>query len=685
MKEKKALFVGAVVLMLVATVAFVWAYTPAKDYNRPVPLMDYAPQELGIYDTQYAYLGETDCRICHGNSLVDRHHYSEAAQAGCVLCHAIDPDDPNGVVVTNDCAASGCHDTYDNGWHHLTQESYTDQCIACHDPGLLGKTDFVGFDQYPSSVVTPTPFSCENCHWEQTVMAQQVGFDETIATDHLAGHPSTFNHHDPYEPYSRTGGYYFEYGKPVLSNYDTHHMLFAGNVSTDCVRCHSQDPDNPSWDPANLELIRYCETCHTIGSLHKIEPHVGTGGIVDTPAVNGWEAIGFHLPDVSNTDTTDLAPTDYRVFSANDQCYGCHADLLPDWFPETPADAPAVTGINPKIIPCDSIITITGDYFGNEKTDNRFVVIRPTSGLTWQEVPIVSWTNDEIRIQIPCWVFADGLNYYIRVHTESGNSGINPSAVFALVSSGTLNGISPDTGACREIITLSGTDFGTAQDMNSGGYGIYKLVEFVASQGTYVATNYGAWTNSSFKAQFGDVFEDTNGNYIQDTGEPLIRQCEALGLGVYSVYVRSIYYEDIGAPGYNSGDGDIIHEEKVSDPASFELVTQPVVYLISPAALERTHFCTDGIKNGVIKIYGWGFGSSQGNGKVFIGTKKMWLNNNGVELNRTAWTSTLIKAAVDVPSAAQDKNVYVWVEKDGVKSDASYGYPGVYIMTDTCP
>lgn len=43
------------------------------DYNRPNPLMDYVPQETGIYDTVYWELEEHHCRGCHGNSLADRH------------------------------------------------------------------------------------------------------------------------------------------------------------------------------------------------------------------------------------------------------------------------------------------------------------------------------------------------------------------------------------------------------------------------------------------------------------------------------------------------------------------------------------------------------------------------------------------------------------------------------------
>lgn len=710
MNTKGKMFLGAAVVMVLATAAMVWAYTPDKIYNRPKPLMDYAPQELGIYDAVYGNLAETDCRICHGSSLADRHHYSETAlTVGCTPCHEIctpnvpNPGDcPNGVVVTNDCSAAGCHDTFDNGWHHMTTESATDQCTACHNQGLLDNVQgFQSFAMYPPSVVTPTPFSCENCHWQQKVEANthlggwQNGDDPPFPSLVDAGHPSTYFHNDPYDDYNMKGSnapgtYYFEYGKPILSNFDTHHMLFDGNVSTDCARCHSQDPDDPSWDPYNAELIRYCETCHGIPSLHTIEPHVGTGGTGDPPAVYGWEAVGFHLPDLGNTDTTDVASSTFKVFTANEQCYGCHADLLPEWMPELPPDPPSISSISPQIGTDYAEVTIYGDYFGNQKLSTSSVKIKLTSGATWSEVPVVSWTNDVIQFQMPSWTYSTG-NYYVAVETASGNSGLTPSAVFIYDSAGTLDSINPTTGACREVITINGKDFAGSQDWLDAGtktWGRYTVVEFVASQGSYIATVYGPWSNTSFKVLLGDVFEDTNGNYVRDGTEPLIRKCESLALGTYSVYVTTIYYEDVDPDGSGPltdndqfGPEDTIFDVANSDPEYFELTTKPVVFLVNPPALERTQSC----KTGVIKIHGWGFGPSQGDGKVFVGTGAMYLSDTGFELTRTAWTATLIKAALDVPSGAQGKKGFVWVTKDGQKTDASYGWPQIEVLPDTCP
>lgn len=729
MNRKNKLFMGATVLLLIGLIGVAWAYTPNKIYNRPNPLMDYVPQEIGIGDYLYSSLGETDCRFCHGASTADRHHYSELALTGyCTPCHEITTTPPY-VAVTRNCVTSGCHSGADlgpadglgtspNGWHHYTQESYVDQCIACHDPGILDRVvddEYVPFAQYTPTVVTPTPFSCENCHWEQPVIANTIGWQNgdpqstnpyAVGNMAGAGHPSTFDHNDPYTAYSMTGSTagnwndYFEYGKKIESNFDTHHMLFNGNVSTDCQRCHSADPDSPSWDPYNEELIRYCETCHDIATLHAIEPHVGTGGLGDPPAVRGWEAVGFHVPDTSNTDTTDYAPTVYREFSANEQCMGCHGDNLPTWLPEAPEAVGVITDITPQIIACDGYVTLTGNHFGDTMTQDRSVQIRPTSGTVWSKVPILSWTTTQIIFQVPCWVYATG-SYKVVVVTEIGNSNVEN---LVISSGGTVTGISPSTGLCREDITISGSDFGTVRDGVVAGTtsGVAKVVQFVASSGTYQATIYGSWSSTSFKVRFGDLFEDTNENFIKDGTEPLLRQCESLALGTYSVYVRTIYYEDNDSSGSYTA-GDTIEQITISDPAYFTLENGLAVYAVIPNQIERSHYCevmgdAQGnenficdpgepcyAQNSIAKIYGWGFGPSQGTGQVYIGTGPMYVSDTGLPLNRVAWTNLLIKAAIDVPPGAKGLQLYIWVVKNGIKTDASYGYPGMFILNqETC-
>src|SRR4030042_4827556 len=72
--SKKLLYVMCFtfILLLFGISGTVWAQWAT--YNRPNPLMDYTPQELGTYDTGYTNYDEAGCRPCHGYSTTDRHH-----------------------------------------------------------------------------------------------------------------------------------------------------------------------------------------------------------------------------------------------------------------------------------------------------------------------------------------------------------------------------------------------------------------------------------------------------------------------------------------------------------------------------------------------------------------------------------------------------------------------------------
>jgi hypothetical protein len=137
----------------------------------------------------------------------------------------------------------------------------------------------------------PTPFACQNCHWEQDVTSSHPSPDESGAP----------------------------YGKAIQKDLDTHHMGYKGNVASKCWVCHScsDDWDNISWDPCDPQLIRACEKCHTKEILHAIHDF-------PLPNISGWEAVGFHVPP-SNEDETDLEPDTYRLFTADEVCRACHS------------------------------------------------------------------------------------------------------------------------------------------------------------------------------------------------------------------------------------------------------------------------------------------------------------------------------------------------------------------------
>jgi hypothetical protein len=503
-----------------------------------------------------------------------------------------------------------------------------------------------------------------------------------------AGHPSTFNHNDPSAQYSIEGSTpgpwndYFEYNRKIESNFDTHHMLFYGNVSTDCARCHSVDPDDPRWNPAEPELIRYCETCHSIATLHAIEPHVGYGGTADPPAVNGWEAVGFHVTgDPGENSTADAAPNEYRQFSVNYMCFGCHGDSTWGW-PSDPLPAvPEITDITPQVATWNTTVTLTGVDFGSAITPDRSVQLSSSSMWDWLPISVSSWTDTQIQFAIPGGNTLGIGNYYIRVETEIGTSNVS---VFTLTQE---LSIAPAAGKCREIILVSGQS-ALARDIfnETSGDGTYRLVEIVGPSGTHIASAYGAWTITDFKFRFGDVFEDLDQDFLQDPGETLIRLCEGCALGTYEIFVKDIQYQDIDGSHHYS-EGDNIVDIDTDRPMSFTLEGGLALHAVSPQSVERSHYCPDDtLINGVARIYGSGFGATQGNGTVYIGTGPMYAADTGLALNRSVWADNLIKVGVDVPPGAKGMFLHLWVEKDGQKTDASYVRPGIHILnSETCP
>jgi hypothetical protein len=319
--KTRLLFLAGSAALVLATGGIVWAFM--NDYNRPYPLMDYSPQELFRYDTTYQYLQEADCRTCHGTNTAERHHNTEWAQQGqCLHCHQ---NYPNISPVERNCVAAGCHSwnadvigIEGNGvWHHNSPEASTGQCIVCHDgvDQVLGPG--CSLVDCPTDLnVLPSVYDCENCHWEQSV-SNQSGDPAN------PGHPSTFHHYDEW------GGFvgFYEYHLPVLSPTTALHMDSQGTVFPQCYMCHSLsgtswDPDpGCSWDPYNLEQIRYCQRCHTKEKLHEIHVPVPPEQGWDA---NGWEAVGFHVP-LKKTNETDLDPTDYRMFTQSELCVACHS------------------------------------------------------------------------------------------------------------------------------------------------------------------------------------------------------------------------------------------------------------------------------------------------------------------------------------------------------------------------
>jgi hypothetical protein len=710
--SKKLLCITTCLFLLVLGVAgILWAQSAT--YNRPDPLMDYVPQELGFYDTGYTNWDETGCRSCHGYSTADRHHGVPMSVNDhlCYPCHATctegAPDCENGITIHRNCMTSGCHSWNDvqfgnQKWHHNTDLTDPENCIVCHNPNLVDEiTPFRDFLTYPPSGVTPTPFTCENCHWGQDIVA-----GTTPPNGNTPGHPSTYEHKDA----SGNDVGFFEYNKPILQNIDTHHMNFVGNVATQCYKCHSMDPDNPSWDPYNHELIRYCETCHSVWSIHKIRQHRS-----DT---NGWAAIGFHAGGGGSVPLTwqkagslDYAPQANPGFTENEMCFACHTDNVPpDWlFTYVPA-INAIGGISPAAGSCGVIGQLRGEFFGEEQFAGSEVQMKLKADplAPWITVPIHSWTDNLIEFQIPCSTLAQG-NYLVRVQNEGGNSN---RVVFTLKDGGNWYDIIPARGPCSAVITLSGCcGFGNQRSEilpDQTYYGVHHVVDFVNSSGEFTAIRYVSWSDTQIQVKLYDWFQDgtdtcsidpdtgqprNERNFVRDIGdenadagitcdnaapaydecaaEAVIPKCDSLALGTFDVYVKAIYFGDDDASGGLSC-GDTIFNVETSDPVSFELTNDPYIMRLNPKQIMDVN----GAPYPLLKIFGGNFGLTKEAGdSVRIGKKLAALSSTpglGEEQTKVVlWSDTLIKVrAKQISDTLRSKTAWVWIEKGGLKSNA---------------
>jgi len=668
---KVSAFWGIALVALLGTAGTVWGLNAA--FNRPLPSMDYVPQEIGVYDAAYWELSEDDCRECHGENLAYRHHYSSLVREDgiCEPCHDIIADPP-GVIVYRNCTVSagsnGCHDwnspsdIFNNGWHHNSDLSLPENCVSCHNPNLIAPIGpFRPFYAYPPAVLLPSPFMCENCHWDQDVVAHRAGYAPGISPMEHAGHPSTFDHYDKLGQFI---GYY-EYGNDIEANYDKHHMGFRSGATTECASCHCADPNDPAWQHDNPELIRYCEICHDRGTLHSIEPHVS-----DTP---GWEAIGFHAGGGG------VDPETYRTFWNIEQCFGCHPGgpvepEVPDERPCSPAIDAKAGGIYPDFAGGGTLVTVTGQCFGSGQGEGRSVQVKKISdGGLWTEMPISSWSDDSIEFEIPNLSLTPG-NYRVRIHNEEGaweNSnqvaltyyGEHPMPLIVVPNSGTCGG-------WLDVVGSPGC-FGHVQEEMLDTYqGVYYVVDFVSDSGeTFTALKYRNWSTTSIDVRFLDFFEDSldpvtgERNFIQDDSEPTITKCNQLEPGNYALFVRAVTFGDEDGSGGIST-GDTILDVSSSDCLEFELVDGPYILRLDPNTIERGRR---------LKIIGIGFGPLHVDGDVRIGGKAQAgdpaLGKGKLLDVIRVWNETKIVVKLKIPQKYENTDKYIWVERGGKKSN----------------
>jgi hypothetical protein len=228
----------------------------------------------------------------------------------------------------------------------------------------------VSFAADPPKVTPPSVRSCGNCHWDQDVLTAATGFDPDSSDQNDAGHPSTYEH---FNPWGELQGY-FEYQSGVFGTGSTH-MKQKSNFAGDCTICHSVDGVTSNFDLSDPENIRACGRCHTHETLHAIHRKDTTG----------WQAAGWHAGGDFGTK-----PSVFRAFNADEMCVGCHA--------EVPA-VPTIRKLKPKAVRPGMTLKILGNNFGDVQGGSLLHIGKATYDETSSKIK--GWSNTKIKFRVP--------------------------------------------------------------------------------------------------------------------------------------------------------------------------------------------------------------------------------------------------------------------------------------------
>lgn len=641
-----------IILFFISTVVFCSA-TVALAFIRPAhPTMDYVPQNFGIYDTYYDNFKMPECRHCHkGASNSERHHSTiYALNDNCMFCH-YDGAFENPI---KNCRV--CHVDYGpigsfGSPHHKSDLAGSGQCNACHL--YVVEIESVEPPSYPPTNITPTPYSCENCHWPSGKKPDQASTYEGGKTGKArflsdwegwfglpkpTYWPDSLAHPQPIEADGLFSTGTLQ-GKPYKPLNGTHHAI-AGAVYPRCYFCHSSGYGQTcSWDANNPYLMRYCENCHSVDSLHGIPEHVTTNNI-------------YTVGGKSN-----------QIVTADQKCVACHGDRLP-YLPPQPPEIPEIDSIEPdfgssgisvNIIP-ETNTCFTQDpvdglcSFGQKMTGDTVQMRQAGQGNSWVDVPINSWSEHLIQVMVPAGTFLPG-STYLRVSKQGvGNT---PLKAFTLRNDPVINSLTPDAGSWGTVIGISGEGFGLKQEkIYDTGYGYSTYIELNLSGRRYRVTQYNI--KGSTYPSWDDVGISINIVNLVDVNTGNIVSVQELYLGCWDLSVVTDYLKDDGDGVYNenghldlqnsgnpvdvpnaSGSGDKLLSRAVSDSVCFTVIDPPTfIGGISPNPV---------VSLNTITVYGANFGPTKGTSII-----KLWNENHtssSVVKNTKifSWSDTEIK------------------------------------------
>jgi hypothetical protein len=595
-------------ILIILAATCLWA-GPALAAHRPVPLMDFVPQEAGIYDTSHDNLAEADCRFCHGSSTADRHHYSPLGlSGGCLQCHDVQGPPDYGVEVYRNCTLSRCHDPAAGSPHHATAEALAGECARCHDPQLVSSLSAAGSGTPQVSV--PTPCSCENCHWGQ----ERSGLLPSTDQHYNPWGDLEANWHfdvpgfslQPLEQYEEPGDNGWLYSRPIGGNQTNHH---AGGLYRGCTDCHLYADGLPGPDPQDAALMRQCERCHPKERLHNVKGHVEAFEGRVGPGT-GYNAAAWEAAEVSATPEATV----YRLFSASERCAGCHGSA-PAAPPPSAVLPPYLDLASPNAGEPGAVIELWGIGFGEALLPGCEVQCGGEgTGGQWVGLPVISWAPTAIAVRIPRWVFPVG-NYRMRVVTPDGTSnelGCTMTDCCSMHDIDTdmdpagFNGDSYSQGPLYCKVFLMGTGgYGAASAGQYGSVSFFTQVLLQAVGGrTFIIADSNlrggtpdprasvsgqgsilSWSDTTLSFRLQRLWEDTNGNYVCDgeagSGENVLVPLSEVTPGDYDVRVRIVYWVDANANGVLDPDTEVTMVTQ-SDPLALAVNTDPYLRSLKP-------------------------------------------------------------------------------------------------------
>lgn len=732
------------VLLMCVAVIVLGAVMLANAYERPKnATMDYVPQNVGIYDTYYCDFKESDCRACHGTTTAWRHHANQYAVSGqCAsTCHSI------GTYTAPERDCKVCH--IDGGPleglgvpaisplgfpHHRTGLAGAGVCTACHSSTVVSDANAVEPPQFDPTTITPTPVSCENCHWPSGIAAHGqppladwnlwASFPRPTTWPDSLAHPAPIEANGPVMTGSVVAGDPPPTaGKPYRPLSGTHHEA-DGAVAPNCGLCHGTSPGGGyQLDPTYPYAIRACENCHDIYTLHD--------GIVEhtTDGIGGLGMGGYTVNGSLN-----------QVILQDQKCVACHGDTVTGPMPVDPGTAPVIGYLDPPMASAGVEVTIYDDTtvagdFGNQGVNDRVVMQQGISALI--TVPVSSWNPDKIVFEVPGATFAAGfVNVAVQKHymaennpapggnddsicdpgetcTEITRTGAAPTP-FYLRQHPILNFLSPDSGTWGTTVTINAVSNSyyatrenvydknlTSCDATETCWGYSTYVKLVASNDEYRVTEMSgdgwtgglsAWLGNSIQVKISKMPPAGPAGYgtLLDVNTDYYVPLADLYKGNWQLYVVTDYFKmknlSTGTnPAYmlkhssghltgkiNTTDYDLVYRE-ISDPLSFFATDTPFISSRTPTSIKA---------GGLGAVYGVNFGTTQDTSTAYA-TKCDGSMSPLVPLTIVQWSNTRVvfRAPTSVPSPQAYGCIMVRVPKaapnptDSNLSDSIRFYP----------